>query len=181
MRGAARAMSTMINSTHRLDVNQASKTISLIPTAGHSATMFMLHGLGDTAAGWADAAAHFSGSLPHVKFVLPTAPEQPVTLNGGMPMPSWYDICGLDAREQENCEGIEDSRERIVGLIAEEVEAGVQHNRIVLGGFSQGAALSLYAGLQLQKPLAGVLAMSGYMPKPHVWVGGLTELSLIHI
>ena len=89
-----RAMTTMVNNTHRLEVDKTSRTLSLIPTAGHSATMLMLHGLGnnaatvadscelyppgDTAGGWADAAAHFSGSLPQVKFILPTAPTQPV-------------------------------------------------------------------------------------------------------
>ena len=93
-----RMLSTMINSTHELQVERATRTITLKPVTGHSATMFMLHGLGDTAAGWADAAAHFSASLPHVKFVLPTAPTQPVTLNGGAAMPSWYDIRGTGSR-----------------------------------------------------------------------------------
>lgn len=167
-------MSQMINSTHYIEVDQESRTISLIPATGHSATMFLLHGLGDTAAGWADAAAHFSGSLPEVKFILPTAPTQPVSLNGGMPMPSWYDIQGLDERAEEACEGIEESRTRIVELIGKEVDAGITHGRIVLGGFSQGAALSLYAGLQLEAQLGGVIAMSGYMPKPEAWRAGLT-------
>lgn len=165
----------MINSTHRLEIEKASQTISLIPTAGHSATMLMLHGLGDTASGWSDAAAHFAGSLPQVKFILPTAPTQPVSLNGGMPMPSWYDIQGLNERAQETCDGIEESRATIERLIEQEVSAGIEHQRIVLGGFSQGAALSMYTGLQLDRTLGGVVAMSGYLPKPDAWKAGLTE------
>jgi len=165
----------MVNSTHRLEVDKTSRTLSLIPTAGHSATMLMLHGLGDTASGWADAAAHFSGSLPQVKFVLPTAPTQPVSLNGGAAMPSWYDIKGLDERAQETCDGIEESRATMERLIEQEVSAGIAHHRIVLGGFSQGAALSMYTGLQLDQTLGGVVAMSGYMPKPDAWKAGLTD------
>ena len=61
----------------------------------HSATCIFMHGLGDTARGWADAAHWMAQALPWVKFVLPTATNLPVTLNGGVPMPAWYDIHGL--------------------------------------------------------------------------------------
>merc|ERR1712183_121000 len=113
--------------------------------------MFLLHGLGDTAAGWADAAVHFSAHLPHVKFVLPTAPVQPVTLNGGMEMPSWYDIKGLGQRSEEPCHGLDESRQKVCRLIEEELTMGVAHRRIVLGGFSQGAPCPCTRGFNSAK------------------------------
>lgn len=103
--------------------------------------------------------------MPHTKLILPTAPTQPVTLNMGMAMPSWYDIVGLDERSNENCAGIETSRERVSQILKEEHEAtGLPYSRMVLAGFSQGGALSLFTGLQLQNALAAIVVMSGYLP-----------------
>ncbi len=78
-----------------------------------------------------------SQSLPHVKFILPTAPTQPVTLNMGMPMPSWYDITGLDDRSSEICSGIETSQQTVHEILDDEARAGLQYQRIILAGFSQ--------------------------------------------
>jgi lysophospholipase-2 len=107
-----------------------------------------------------------SSKLDHIKFILPTAPTQPVTLNMGMPMASWYDIVGLDDRASETCTGLAESRARIEGILAGEHAAGVQYDRMILAGFSQGGALSLYTGMQMQadKKLAGVVVMSGQSP-----------------
>ena len=82
---------------------------------------------------------------------------------------SWYDIVGLNKRANEVCKGIEESRERLNNLIQTEMDAGIKRNRIVLAGFSQGGALSLYTGMQLstnggEPPLAGIVLMSGYLP-----------------
>lgn len=124
-----------------------------------------IHGLGDTNMGWADTAMQFHESMPHVKFLLPNAPISPVTLNGGMSMPSWYDITSLDDKAQQPCDGIDESRSMISELIDEEVRRGIPLSRIVVGGFSQGGAMSLYTGLQYPGQLAGVLCMSGYLAK----------------
>jgi lysophospholipase-2 len=105
--------------------------------------------------------------MPHLKFILPTAPTQPVSMNMGMPMPSWYDIVGLDERANENCKGIEESRARLETILqTEHSNTGLPYSRMVLAGFSQGGALSLYTGLQLEtsKSLAGIVVMSGYLP-----------------
>jgi lysophospholipase-2 len=87
-------------------------------------------------------------------------------MNMGMAMPSWYDIVGLDKRSNEFCNGIEESRQRIEELLRTEHEQlGVPYNRMVLAGFSQGGALSLYTGMQLSsQKLAGIVIMSGYLP-----------------
>ena len=104
--------------------------------------------------------------MPHVKFVLPTAPKQPVTMNMGMSMPSWYDIVGLDERSNENCAGIDTSVKTLQDILkAEHDNHGLPYNRMVLAGFSQGGALSLYTGLQFTDTLAGVVVLSGYLPQ----------------
>ncbi len=113
-------------------------------------------------------------TLGHVKFILPTAPMRPVTLNMGHRMNAWYDIAQLDDRTHDPNTGIEQSANYIKGLIEEEQsKTGIPLSRIALAGFSQGGAMSLFTGLQDEYipasdeggRLAGLLIMSGYLPK----------------
>lgn len=153
-------------STHVTE-RDGSGTITVSPRneASQSALMVICHGLGDSAEGFADVAEQLASQMPHIKFILPTAPTQPVSMNMGMPMPSWYDITGLDERSNEDCKGIEASRARIEGILEQEHTAtGLPYSRMVLAGFSQGGALSLFTGLQLEQTLAGIVVMSGYLP-----------------
>lgn len=108
------------------------------PLGQQSASIILMHGLGDSGDGWLDAAQEISKALPYVKFILPTAPNIPVTLNGGARMNAWYDITGLTAdRASEDCEGILDSVQSIKSILKSEIDSGVSPNRIVLAGFSQ--------------------------------------------
>ncbi|XP_078449577.1 acyl-protein thioesterase 1-like [Lampetra planeri] len=127
-----------------------------------TATVIFLHGLGDTGHGWAEAMASIRS--PHIKYICPHAPPMPVTLNMKMTMPSWFDIIdlSLDAREDE--QGIKQAAEHVKKMIDQEVESGIPSNRIILGGFSQGGALSLYTALTSQQKLAGVVALSCWLP-----------------
>jgi predicted esterase len=121
--------------------------------------------------------------MPHLKFILPTAPTQPVTMNMGMPMPSWYDITGLDERSNENCKGIDVSRSRIAGILeAEHAATGLPYSRMMLAGFSQGGALALFTGMQLPQTLAGIVVMSGYMPAASQFqlTPGLENVPILH-
>lgn len=151
-----------------------------------SALVVISHGLGDSAEGFVDVATMLSKEMPYVKFVLPTAPTQPVTMNMGMAMPSWYDIVGLDERSNEDCKGIEDSRQKLVDILEQEHETtGLAYNRMVLAGFSQGGALSLFTGLQMknaEQKLAGVVIMSGYLPAASKFTitPGLEEVPVLH-
>lgn len=88
----------------------------------------------------------------------------PVTLNGGFPMPSWFDLYSLDSTGKVDEEGIERAKTLVHELINNEEKAGIPSNRILLGGFSQGGALALYSGLTYSKPLAGILAFSCWIP-----------------
>ena len=135
------------------------------PRAGDpTAVVFMLHGLGDTAAGWTDVAFMLRDAVPHAKWVLPTAPTRPITLNGGMPMPGWYDITSLDSIQgREDREGLAETTSYIGALVDAEIAAGVPANRIIVAGFSQGAASALMQ-LRREVALAGVVGLSGYLP-----------------
>lgn len=136
--------------------------VVLTAKAKHTATIIFLHGLGDTGQGWASAI----GSLrkPHVKVICPTAPTMPVTLNAGFRMPSWFDLKALDETGPEDEEGIKAASIQVHSLIDGEIKAGIPSNRIILGGFSQGGALALYSALTFPQRLAGVVALSCWMP-----------------
>jgi len=98
------------------------------------------------------------------RFVFPHAPLRPVTINGGMRMRAWYDIFGFGGGLQEDAAGIRVSAAAVTRLIDREIERGVPVERIVLAGFSQGGAIALHTALRDARPLAGVLALSTYLP-----------------
>lgn len=100
----------------------------------------------------------------HMKVICPTANKMPVSLNGGFQMNSWFDIKSLDNSGPEDEQGIKDAAKLVHGLIGDEIKAGIPAQRIMLGGFSQGGALALYAGLTLAEPLAGLIAFSCWLP-----------------
>ncbi|XP_070248443.1 acyl-protein thioesterase 1 isoform X1 [Myotis yumanensis] len=127
-----------------------------------TAAVIFLHGLGDTGHGWEEAFARIRRS--HIKYICPHAPVMPVTLNMNMAMTSWFDIIGLSPDSQEDEPGIKHAAEYVKTLIDQEVKNGIPSDRIVLGGFSQGGALSLYTALTTQQKLAGVTALSCWLP-----------------
>ena len=131
--------------------------------------VIVLHGLGDSGHGFAPIAEELDlSALGPVRFVLPHAPEQPVTVNGGYVMRAWYDILGSELGpggvKREDEAGLRASQALVDGLIANERARGVKANRIVLAGFSQGCAMTFMAGLRHPERLAGLLGMSGYLP-----------------
>jgi len=150
--------------------------IVVAPTAPHSSSIIWLHGLGDTGAGWADAASEFAPALPGTRMVFPTAHMRPVTLNGNMTMTAWFDIASLsDIDNKEDAAGMNASVAYVESLIAAEVAAGVSPSRIVLAGFSQGGAVALHTGLRSTQPLGGILALSTWLPFAADYPGALGE------
>uniref|UniRef100_UPI00358F4113 acyl-protein thioesterase 1-like n=1 Tax=Myxine glutinosa TaxID=7769 RepID=UPI00358F4113 len=127
-----------------------------------TAAVIFLHGLGDTGHGWAEMLT--SIRVPYVKYICPHAPLMPVTYNMKMTMPSWFDICDRNADLREDEAGIKASAENVKGMIEQEVQNGIPSRRIILGGFSQGGALALYTSLTTQRKLAGVVALSCWLP-----------------
>ncbi|KAM9340090.1 acyl-protein thioesterase 2 [Symphorus nematophorus] len=127
-----------------------------------TAAVIFLHGLGDSGHGWADAMSGLQ--LPYVKFICPHAPSIPVTLNMNSMMPAWFDLKGLNPESPEDESGIKKAADNIKAIIEHEVKNGIPPHRIMLGGFSQGGALSLYTALTCQHQLAGVVALSCWLP-----------------
>ena len=128
-------------------------------------TVVWLHGMGVDNTDFApfpDEILDFGG--PICRFILPNAPMRELSAHPGYPLRAWYDFPGERLDDREDAYGIRASAARIAALIAEIEAAGTPRSRIVLGGFSQGAALSLYAGLRETAPLGGIVALSGYLP-----------------
>lgn len=132
-----------------------------IPTAA----VIWLHGLGASGDDFAAIVPELDlHGCPAIRFVFPHAPSIPVTLNNGYVMPAWYDIVGTQLERREDEAGIRLSAIAIEALIAREVQRGIRPERIVLAGFSQGCAMVLHTGLRHGQKLAGIMALSGYLP-----------------
>ena len=98
-----------------------------------------------------------------VRFIFPNAPQRPVTINGGMRMRAWYDILQMGGGAEDEA-GIRDAQGLLEDLISRETERGIPHGKIVLAGFSQGGAIVLQTALRQRERLAGVMALSTYLP-----------------
>jgi len=128
-------------------------------------SVIVLHGLGADGRDFVPICEELDlAAIGPVRFVFPHAPVRPVTINGGMQMRAWYDIVGTDLVRREDEAGLRESRVEVAALIDREVARGVAPERIVLMGFSQGCAMALLTGLRQPERLAGIVALSGYLP-----------------
>ena len=137
-----------------------------VTTSDHcTASVIWLHGLGADGHDFVPVVPELglSSSLG-VRFIFPHSDVRPVTLNGGMRMRAWYDIKSLDRNGRTDEEGIRQSQGQIEQLIATENARGVPSSRIVVAGFSQGGAIALQVGLRHAQRLAGIMALSCYLP-----------------
>lgn len=145
----------------------AENALEIATGATPSCAIIWLHGLGADGHDFAPIVPELD--LPPelaIRFIFPHAPLLPVTINNGHVMPAWYDIRSLDLRQTEDEGGIRASQQRIETLIRHEEARGIPASRIVLAGFSQGGAIALHTALRYSAPLAGVLALSTYLPLP---------------
>jgi phospholipase/carboxylesterase len=147
------------------------QTTALLPcieiesAANPTAAVIWLHGLGADGNDFAGLVPELNlTGCPAIRFIFPHAPSIPVTLNNGYVMPAWYDILGTDLPRREDADGIRKSALAIEALIANEVACGIAASNIVLAGFSQGCAMVLHTGLRHKAKLAGIVALSGYLP-----------------
>nr|WP_306288163.1 alpha/beta fold hydrolase [Pseudoalteromonas sp. WY3] len=133
----------------------------------HKATVIWLHGLGDSGEGFAPVAPQLQ--LPNelgLRFIFPHAPVQPVTINGGMEMRSWYDIKSIELDKRADEQGVRDSAAKVEQLINQEIANDIAADKIILAGFSQGGVVALHLAPRFEQKLAGVMALSTYMCVP---------------
>ncbi|MDH4573755.1 alpha/beta hydrolase [Salinicola acroporae] len=143
----------------------AARELIIEPSNGKKADacVILLHGLGADGHDFEPLVPALA--LPEslaVRFVLPHAPQLPVTVNGGMTMSAWYDILEMNLGRRVDVEQLRASAERVHGLVEDQVADGIDSRRIVIAGFSQGGAVAYEAALSCARPLAGLLALSTY-------------------
>jgi len=148
-----------------MTLRESENAVVIEPSARAEAAVIWLHGLGADGHDFVPIVHELAlpADLP-VRFVFPHAPVRPVTMNNGMRMRAWYDITP-DMRRQDE-PGIRESARIVEGFLQREAAAGMPSDRIVLAGFSQGGAITLHVGLRSAQPLAGLLALSTYLPLP---------------
>lgn len=140
-------------------------TFEIEPSEPQRGTVIWMHGLGASNHDFDPIVPELSA--PYLRFVFPAAPVRPVTINGGMRMPAWYDLLSLDdppLREREP--DVREAEAEVWALVERERERGIPPSQVVLAGFSQGGAMALHVGLRAAEPLAGVLVLSGYLLLP---------------
>ena len=134
-------------------------------TTSPSYSIIWLHGLGADNRDFTPIVPELGiPSNINVRFIFPNAPIRQVTINGNFPCRAWYDIYSLSDRTKEDSNGIQESQAVINQLISQEIHKGIPSDRIYLAGFSQGGAMALYTGLRYEHPLAGIIALSCYLP-----------------
>lgn len=137
------------------------------PPEAADASVIWLHGLGADGHDFEPIVPHLGvHNTRHIRFVFPHAPQIPVTINGGYVMRAWYDIVDVDLRRRADEKGVRGSEQILRDYVTQELAQGIGPNRIVIAGFSQGGAIALHTGLRYPKPLAGILALSTYLPLP---------------
>ena len=141
------------------------ETIVISPPGRHDSTVIWMHGLGADGSDFLPIVPQLG--LPSdngIRFIFPNAPLRPITINQGMTMRGWYDIVELSTGVQPDADGIVASSNAIADLVQQERTAGIPSNRIMLAGFSQGGAIALHCGPRYTVPLAGICALSCYLP-----------------
>ncbi|MCW0391431.1 alpha/beta hydrolase [Xanthomonas sacchari] len=129
-------------------------------------TVLWLHGLGADGNDFAPLVPELvRPHWPALRFVFPHAPVRPVTVNNGVRMRAWYDIVSMDFSNRADSAGVAESVAQVEALIAREDARGVPAERLLLAGFSQGGAITLAAGLRRERPLAGLIGLSTYLPE----------------
>lgn len=164
------AMSEHESATKSADIHPAMPALEAVEINSGpdvSAAVIWLHGLGADGHDFEPVVPQLSWpGAPDIRFVFPHAPVRPVTLNGGMPMRAWYDILSMDASREQDGRGIVDSVNQVAALVRREIDRGIEADRIVLAGFSQGGAIAVQLALRYPKRLAGLIALSTYLLFP---------------
>ena len=141
--------------------------IVIEPEQTATAAVVWMHGLGADGHDFEPVVPYLGKVNKYTRFIFPHAPIQPVTINGGVAMRSWYDIVSMDIDRKVDEAGVRQSEATAVKLLNAQVSSGIPMERLVLAGFSQGGAIALHTGTRLANKLAGIMALSTYVVMPH--------------
>lgn len=141
-------------------------TIDLIfPEGKPQHAIIWLHGLGATSSDFPPVVPELGLDKNRpIRFIFPQAPNRPITINGGMSMPGWYDIKGMDIADKQDDVGISESQQTVETIIQQLIDEGIPSENIILAGFSQGGAVVYHTALRSQHKLAGLMTLSTYLP-----------------
>jgi phospholipase/carboxylesterase len=152
-------LNTALRDSHALE------TVTVETGPNPTAAIIWMHGLGADGHDFEPLVPELlEDGMPALRFVFPHAPVRPVTINNGYKMRAWYDIIGIDRRSAEDFSGIQASADAVTALIRAQNARGIASARIVLAGFSQGGAMALHLATRFSEKLAGVIALSCYLP-----------------
>ena len=151
----------------------------IISDGNYDKVLIFSHGLGDEPSSWIFFANEIKNEIKNIKIILTKAPNRSVSVNNGMEMSSWFDIkkIPIEANNNENYEYIQDSVNYINNIIFDELNKDISPNKIFLGGFSQGASLSLICGLNYEIELGGIMMFSGWLLKNHLNFENLNKIN----
>lgn len=147
-------------------MNHLEQNIELIHGQGEvKHAIIWLHGLGASSSDFPPIVPEL-GLDPEraIRFIFPQAPNRPITINGGMVMPGWYDIKGARLEDKQDAEGIRESQALLEALVQQQIANGVASENIIIAGFSQGGAIAYHTVLRSQHKFAGMLNLSTYLP-----------------
>lgn len=137
--------------------------VQVEPQSNATAAVIWLHGLGADGHDFEPIVPELQlPSSAAIRFIFPHSPKMPVTINGGMTMPAWYDILDMSIERKVDITHLESSADAVQALIEREIARGISPERIILAGFSQGGAVAYQAALTFKQPLGGLLVMSSY-------------------
>lgn len=144
--------------------DQRLEVVTVEPSTSAKACVIWLHGLGADGHDFAPIVPQLDLDALGVRFVFPHAPHRTITINGGAVMRGWFDIGSFDVDATQDETAIRDSATAVESLIAEQEATGIARENIVVAGFSQGGAIAIHYGLRATKPIAGILALSTFLP-----------------
>jgi len=142
------------------------KNIELIHGGGEPQhAIIWLHGLGASSSDFPPIVPELGLSADRsIRFIFPQAPDRPITINGGMVMPGWYDIKGVDIADKQDAAGMAESKAMLDELIEQQIKLEISSENIIIAGFSQGGAVAYHTGVRSKHKLGGILALSTYIP-----------------